>query len=318
VSPWLRRLFRPSRTGPRILDAVVSGESTFVVREDERFRELVEIGRREMIHTRVFVDEPLRSGFPYTDAMHASLWLADTTERAPRVLCFGAGGGIVPRQLVTAGAKTTVIDASSVVLALARDHFDLRPSTSLAIEHADARDYIDASPRDRYDAVLIDLFGAFEAPAVLAQESFYEGVRRTLRPGGAIAVNMVGPLDGTGGAMHAMLHALGAVFGDHLSIPVVAEHERAAGVSDLAAPRNVVAFARRGSLPRAVAVGAVPLHLPCLPETLVAIADRLCALDEARSAASIGRPMPLTTRRTSAAPRRAPHDSTRQAVRRAR
>ncbi|HVH45512.1 MAG TPA: hypothetical protein VM925_24330 [Labilithrix sp.] len=36
----------------------------------------MEIADREMVHTRVLVDAPFRSGFAYTDAMHVAPWLA--------------------------------------------------------------------------------------------------------------------------------------------------------------------------------------------------------------------------------------------------
>ena len=314
---WLRRLLSSSPE-PRVIAAVVGDGSTLVVREDGRFRELVEIAREEMVHTRVLVDEPLCSGFAYTDALHAGLWLVDVGARALSALCLGAGGGIVARQLVASGVRTTVVESSSAVLELAREHFGLRAGPSLRIEHADALDFAEASPADRYDVAIVDLFGAFEASALLATRELFDAVRRVLRPGAAVAVNMVGPLDGTGGAMHATLRAIAAVFDDHLSVPMFGDGERASGMTDLGAVRNVVAFARRGPLPSALPVRAVPIHLRALPEVLAALDARLSALDHARAAASVGRSMPIIDHRANGAGRRAPRDSTHRPVRTAR
>lgn len=298
---WLRRIIEPS-AGPRVLAAVVGGKSTLVVREDTRFRELVETAHDEMIHTRVHVGDPLRSGFAYTDALHGALWLA-RHDRTPAALCLGAGGGIVARQLADADVTTTAVDASAAVLDLAREHFELRPSHRLAIAHADAYEFVAASASERYDVVIIDLFGAFEASPLLARPAFFEAVRRVLRPGGAIAVNAIGPLDGTGAAMHATLRAVDAVFDEHVTLPMLSDHELATGLTDNAAARNVVVLARHGPLPRALEAGPVPGYLPRLPEVLIDLKTKLAALDDARTAVLSDRALPLTPRVVGGAPR---------------
>lgn len=281
------------RGADRVVACTVGRDTTLVVREDARYRELVEIGAREMVHTRVLTGDPLRSGFPYTDALHAARWLAGATDRAARALCLGVGGGIVARQLEHAGAHVDAVDMSSAVLELARDHFGLRENASLAVHRADAGAFAANARTEGYDVVIIDLFGAFEASPLLARRTFFEHVRRCLRPGGAIAVNTIGALDGSSGAMFVIHRAIAAAFGELVSEPVLDARERATGNLATRPLRNVVTFATRGPLPGALPNAMPPPELPELRAVLASLRPRLAAITAATADAASDRPLRL-------------------------
>jgi 2-polyprenyl-3-methyl-5-hydroxy-6-metoxy-1,4-benzoquinol methylase len=295
VLPWFGRLAEG-----RVIACAVERDSTIVVRDGARFRELVEIGEHEMVHTRVLAGESLRSGFAYTDAMHAAAWLAGISSAGSRrALCLGAGGGIIARQLETTGARVDVVDASATILELAREHFDLRQSPALAIHHADAGDFVASARAELYDVVLVDLFEAFEASPLLARREFFEHMKRCLRPNGAVAVNSVGSLDGSAGAMLVTHQAMAAAFGNLLCLPMLDKDEKKTGSAALFSLRNVVAFASRDRLPATLPTTPAPNILPELPFALARMNERLTALDAAACEAAAGRAMRLRPARPS-------------------
>lgn len=280
------------RDDARVVDFLATDDGALVVREGRRYRELVEIAASEMVHTRVLIDAPLQSGFAYTDAMHAACRLA---REAPRsVLCLGGGGGIVARQLERSGVRVDVVERSAAVLALAARHFGLHASSSLAIHARDAGAFVDDPAGASYDAVLVDLFGALEASPLLADRAFFTAVRARLRDGGAIAVNLVGPLDGSGGAMLTAMRALRAAFGDAIALPILSRDERATRTASTCAPRNVIAYAARGALPSSLPRSpSPPPELPFLADAAEDLDVALRRLRDASAAAAAGRAMAI-------------------------
>jgi spermidine synthase len=261
-----------------------------LVREDATFRELVDVDRVEMVHTRVLRAAPLTSGFAYTDAMHAAAALLPSPPA--RALCLGAGGGIVARQLAASGARVHVVDRSADVLDLAASYFELREGENLSIRCADADAFV-RSTEASFDLVIIDLFGGRVASPLIASSGFFERVRQRLSPGGAVAVNLVGALDGSGGAMMLATAALTTAFPEGLAlVPMIEANERARG-ADPACARNIVAFATNGPLPERPVPVAIASHLPALPAALAALSRRLTAFAHALDEASTGRPLRL-------------------------
>lgn len=278
LARWLRR------TKPQVLDVALSATSTFLVRQTDAYRELVETASQEMVHTRVFVDAPLRSGFAYIDAMHVAMALAEKPA-ATVALCLGGGGGVLARQLIRFGVRVDLVESSSSAIDLAAKHFGLTSGPLLTIHRDDAATFVERS-HDRYDAVLIDLFGPFRASPHLASERFFADVHRLLREGGAVAVNTVGALGGDAGAMLATERALASVFGDVIALPMLSERERGTGVMSLVDPRNVVLLARRGALPSDLTSPYAHADLPALPAALDDANRRLSALATARAQAA--------------------------------
>jgi predicted O-methyltransferase YrrM len=169
------------------------GAFLFVIDAMERgrlIRTLGTIGRSGALleQSAMDLERPDRLVFAYERAMLLSLALAPD----PRsVLLLGLGGGAMVRHLAAhvPEAALTVVDRDPQVIALARRHFHLRR----AVTQADALEFV-ADAQGEYDVVMVDLY---DASGVLSfDERFWEDCRAALRPGGAIAVNWAGSLQG--------------------------------------------------------------------------------------------------------------------------
>jgi predicted membrane-bound spermidine synthase len=112
------------------------------------------------------------------------------TKRAPsRILVLGLGGGTSARdykeRLPTADVVAVEIDAG--IVDVARTHFGLPGSVDVHVE--DARAFL-AHDTSTYDLVVVDAFQFPYVPFQLTTREFYEDVRRHLREGGAVMVNV--------------------------------------------------------------------------------------------------------------------------------
>jgi spermidine synthase len=280
IKVWWRR-----RHDERILDLRARESGAIVVREREGHRELVEIAEREMVHTRVRIAEPLISGFAYTDAMHGARWLISTPN--PRVLCLGGGGFLLPQQLASrTDHEVDAVENAQDMIDLARAYFIKDEKETFKIHCADASVFLDQCVTT-YDLIVIDLFGPFEASPLLGQVRFFEQVAQSLSCGGAIAVNMVGALDGTNGAMLATTQAMHVAFAGHvLTLPMLSDEERKAQVLATSSPRNVIAYATKERLPKELRRPPSSSRLlPRLNDALIELNRQLQALAAARTGA---------------------------------
>jgi spermidine synthase len=214
-----------------------------VVREAGGQRELwLDDGARATLQSRVAAGDPLISGVAYTDGFHLY------APAAGRVLCIGAGAAIVPRQLIAFHPELAVhvVDCDADVLAVARAWFGLVEGDRLTVELADGRAVLERP--GAWDLVIVDAFGAGDFPAHLATVELFALARTRLAPGGALAVNLAGTLDGA--VLRGVLAGLVEAFG--------AERTAAFGVpgphgGDYATTSagNTVAFAFRDGVPPA-------------------------------------------------------------------
>jgi hypothetical protein len=137
----------------------------------------------------------------YHRAMVAGLGLA-TAAPLRSLLVLGVGGGALPLHLATHHPRCRMIgvEADARVLELASQHFGCRPGPKLTLHAQSAEAYLRASrarPR-RFDAVLLDAShgdrdGGHRAPPPrLATRAALRRLRRRLRVGGALVVNVLG------------------------------------------------------------------------------------------------------------------------------
>jgi spermidine synthase len=88
---------------------------------------------------------------------------------------------------------------------------------------------------------IIDAYGAVDLAPGFADASFFADLRRTLRPGGAFAFNVVGALAGDG-PVRQIERAARRAFGDVRLVPVLDAGEAFSPF----AVRNVVLLGRSG------------------------------------------------------------------------
>jgi hypothetical protein len=121
---------------------------------------------------------------------------------ASRVLVIGLGGGVLPRRLLAAHPDllVDVVEIDPEVVAVCEEYFGIPDDERLAIIVADGRAHLESTDIC-YDAIMIDAFcvsptAGYAVPFVFVTREFFALAHSRLAPGGAIAVNVVGMLEG--------------------------------------------------------------------------------------------------------------------------
>jgi predicted membrane-bound spermidine synthase len=106
------------------------------------------------------------------------------------VLCIGLGVGIVPMEFARAGARVDVVEINPAVIPVATRYFGFEPD-KLHLTIDDGRHYLNRCRR-QYDAVILDAFLGDSCPSHLMTREAFASIRRVLRPGGTLMINMFG------------------------------------------------------------------------------------------------------------------------------
>ncbi|MEI6393732.1 MAG: fused MFS/spermidine synthase [Verrucomicrobiota bacterium] len=106
------------------------------------------------------------------------------------VLCIGLGVGIVPMEFARQGAKVDVVEINPAVVPVGTNFFGLQPD-QLHLTIDDGRHFLNRC-RKQYDAVILDAFLGDSSPSHLMTREAFASIRRVLRPGGALVINMFG------------------------------------------------------------------------------------------------------------------------------
>jgi len=231
--PGLLRRFGSRRRD--VLAVERMGETTVEVRDRDGFREMVarESGT-ELVWTRAKVRDPSESGWPYVELFHLAAIQATSRRRA---LFVGCGGAVALRQFAKMypGLAMDVVEREACVIELARAWYDLDGIPGLTIHVADGATFMAAAAKSHWDVVVIDAFDARDSTEPLRQPQFLSTVRGVLRPGGALAVNVIGTLDGQG-PVRDVAECLASLFQRVRVVPVMQAGEEYAPSS----LRNVV------------------------------------------------------------------------------
>jgi len=143
------------------------------------------------VQSEMSIDEPYALKLAYTRQMMAFLLFLP---RPKQITIVGLGGGSLTkfcyRELPRAAITTVEID---------RGVIDCAPFFQIPVEdqrmrivHADAVDYF-AAGAERADVILIDGCDELGIVPAFGQASFYENLHASLRPGGLLVVNLIGP-----------------------------------------------------------------------------------------------------------------------------
>jgi spermidine synthase len=108
-----------------------------------------------------------------------------------RCLVIGLGLGAIPSWYEKQGIQCDVVDINPAVAEIARDYFNFKISGDLILE--DARYFLNSSDR-QYDYIVLDVFNGDITPAHLLSHEALVLMRERLRPGGVLAVNLIGSL----------------------------------------------------------------------------------------------------------------------------
>ena len=164
-------------------------ETVLVSEDDEGLRVLrfEPDGARQSV---VKLGDPDHLEVPYVRAFPAVLaWVADPR----KVLIVGLGGGTLPAFLRKRmpEADIDVVELDPAVLAVAKSHFGFHEDERLHAHLGDGRRFIERVGK-AYDLILLDAFGANEAPYSLATREFLLSVKRALAPRGVVVGNLWG------------------------------------------------------------------------------------------------------------------------------
>lgn len=214
-----------------------------------------------------------RTVFAYSDYLHMPLIF---TPGARRVLFVGLGGGTTPKRYYEDYRQVTidVVEIDPAVVAVAREFFAVPEDARLRLFAQDGRLFVTRSAR-RYDIIILDAYLIDTIPFHLATREFFEAVRAHLTPGGVLASNIIGALEGPrSGFFRAVYKTLGEVFPSVYVFPV--DLGRYGGEQGL---RNIIVVGAQTPVPlsaggvRAAAVRARGLAGVSLPRFNEAAAD---------------------------------------------
>lgn len=192
----LEPLLRPS-----VLATEHIGATTVQVRDRGGFREMVarENGT-ELVWTRASLHDPSASGWPYVELFHIAAVQATARQRA---LFVGCGGAVALRQFANRypGLAIDLVEREARVVELARAWYRLDDIPGLTVHIADGASFAEHAAPAKWDIAVIDAFDtsySSDAADALLKPAFFAALHRALRPGGALAVNVIGTLDGHG------------------------------------------------------------------------------------------------------------------------
>ncbi len=158
--------------------------------ESGQFREL----RLDLlIHGVVNPRNPAELHYPYQRLYQQVTETAFKKGGPINVFLIGGGTYSYPNYLAANyKARTVVSEIDPAVTETAREHFGLKDSPEIVIDHQDARVSLNDQPKDdRYDLVLGDAFNDIAVPYHLTTEEFNEEISKRLTPEGFYLANVV-------------------------------------------------------------------------------------------------------------------------------
>lgn len=132
-------------------------------------------------------------------------FLAVHPPRGKRALLVGLGGGAMIQPLKSRGFQIDVVELDPAIVETARDYFGCDPKDFKLIQ-ADGRAFIRACKKEKYDAIVLDVFTGGSQPFHLFSREAFEEVRKIVAPGGVVALNTIAFRAGADSLMSASLY----------------------------------------------------------------------------------------------------------------
>jgi spermidine synthase len=165
-----------------------SSYNTIVVTEDHRGLRTLLFERGGGRQSVVKPGDPDHLELAYARAALAGLALCGEPRR---ILVVGLGGATLPTFLRKhyPDATIDIVEIDPEVVDVARRFFGFREDERMRAHVADGRRFIE-SPREPYDVIFLDAFGARNVPAHLTTQEFLLAVRRAVAPSGVVVGNV--------------------------------------------------------------------------------------------------------------------------------
>jgi spermidine synthase len=171
------------------------------------------------IQSGIRLDDPFETVFAYTDYLHLALTLKTDIED---VLMIGLGAGTVPKRFLRdyPGMNIECVELDPAVISVAREYFGFPGDDRIKVHAKDGRTFLSDTAKT-YDLIIVDAYYADAIPFHLATVEFYELALSKLRPGGVLASNFIGALEGPKSDLfRSMLLTLQRVFHETYVFPV--------------------------------------------------------------------------------------------------
>ncbi|HYC59282.1 MAG TPA: fused MFS/spermidine synthase [Thermoanaerobaculia bacterium] len=165
-----------------------------------------------LVHSYSDPDDPQYLEYGYLRIFNEVAQWAMAERELPRYLFIGGGGYTLPRLLSMTDAEIDVVEIDPAVTRVARRFFGLPRESSIRTINEDARWFAMNAPADQYDVIFIDAFNDLSVPYHLTTREYSVMLRRMLRPGGALVVNLVDDYH-RGRFLGSYIRTLQAVFG---------------------------------------------------------------------------------------------------------
>lgn len=183
------------------------------------------------------LDQPRRTVFAYVDYMHLPLVFVPQPRRA---LMIGLGGGTISNRYVAdyPGVAMDVAEIDPEVVVAARRFFNVAPGDRFRVIARDGRLHLRLAS-EPLDIILTDAYLIDTLPFHMATREFFALARARLAPGGVLASNIIGALEGDGSRLfRAVYRTIRHVFPTVYVFPVdFGQHGSAAAL------RNIIVVA---------------------------------------------------------------------------
>lgn len=139
-------------------------------------------------------DNPRRTVFAYADYMHLPLIFV---AQPSRMTMIGLGGGTVPDRYVAdyPSVVVAVAEIDPQVATAAQQYFGVRLGDRLRIDARDGRLHLRLTAEPQ-DVIMTDAYLKDTIPFHLATREFFALAKARLAPGGVVASNIIGALEG--------------------------------------------------------------------------------------------------------------------------
>jgi len=159
--------------------------------------------------------EDFRSGKGLLEYQKVLHYLPLFQPGAEKALLIGVGAGHLVEAYRQAGVVTDAMEIDPLVAQAAKEHFNFRSSGDLIL--GDARYHIRHSDNS-YDWIIHDTFTGGSEPIHLMTREMFLAIRERLRPGGIMALNMLGMIgEEDSGSVASVAKTLDSVFAHRLT-----------------------------------------------------------------------------------------------------
>lgn len=189
--------------------------------------------------TAMTLSDPFESRLSYTDYFHLAV---ANNPNIRDVLVVGLGGGAAPKKFWKDYPQVSVdaVEQDPRVVDVARRFFALPEDERLKVHVEDGRKYLESTSK-QYDLIILDAYYSDSIPFHLTTREFVRTVERRLKPGGMVAFNLIGALEGPESQFfRSMYRTVGELFPTRLPVAVRWREYPQANIR-----RNIILFASK-------------------------------------------------------------------------